>query len=244
MKYTEKTQEFTETISRSISIIECIYDKDTPNFHSDSNTFLRELEKKLNDLLDLNWKDIDREFWDICNDLHKIKQLKRVFEVKFEKILNWRNDLSHQFYKFLNLLYIDIDQFIEKEQKREIKYSEEQKNELTGYYWETIFILKMTQAHIQSLINQWDAMSLPSNNFQQLEITQEITKSIDYSPKFKLATKKKTVFIEIISAMYDAQIFEMNHGRTANNKQEMMEELGRLFGFDIAKYITSLSLAK
>ena len=85
MKYTEKTEEFTEIISRTISSIECIYDKDISNTYIDSDYFLHDLERRVNDLKNLKWKDIDREFWDVCNDLYKIKQLKRVFEVKLEQ---------------------------------------------------------------------------------------------------------------------------------------------------------------
>jgi hypothetical protein len=64
------------------------------------------------------------------------------------------------------------------------------------------------------------------------------------SPKFRLVAKKKTDFIKIVSAMYDNRMFETGGGYLATNKQELMNEFGRIVGEDLSKYSSFLSLAK
>lgn len=61
---------------------------------------------------------------------------------------------------------------------------------------------------------------------------------------FKLASKKKTDFIKVISAMYDAKIFVGEDGKAAANKQELMEAFGTLLNDDFSKYSSSLAQAK
>ena len=62
--------------------------------------------------------------------------------------------------------------------------------------------------------------------------------------KFKLASKKKTDFIKIMSAMYDARMFETEDGFLITNKQSMLIEFGLLFGEDFSKYSSLLSKSK
>ncbi len=62
--------------------------------------------------------------------------------------------------------------------------------------------------------------------------------------KFKLAYKKKTDFIKIISAMYDLRMFETKDGFIASSKQDIMTEFGRILDEDFSAYSTYLSMAK
>jgi hypothetical protein len=70
------------------------------------------------------------------------------------------------------------------------------------------------------------------------------TKNQSGYPKFRLVAKKKTDFIKIVSAMYDNRMFETGGGYLATNKQELMNEFGRIVGEDLSKYSSFLSLAK
>ena len=63
-------------------------------------------------------------------------------------------------------------------------------------------------------------------------------------PRFRLAPKKKTDFIKIVSAMFDARMFETKDGYIANNIKEILNEFGRLLGDDFERYSSFLSLAK
>lgn len=60
----------------------------------------------------------------------------------------------------------------------------------------------------------------------------------------KLASNKKTDFIKIISALYDARMFETEKGYIASNKQVVMDEFGKLLGENFKSYSTILSQSK
>jgi len=62
--------------------------------------------------------------------------------------------------------------------------------------------------------------------------------------RFRLAPKRKTDFIKIISAMFDARMFETEDGYIASNKKEILNEFGRMLGEDFERYSSFLSLAK
>ena len=63
-------------------------------------------------------------------------------------------------------------------------------------------------------------------------------------PLFKLAAKKKTDFIKIVSAMYDTRMFETEGGYLASNKQELMNEFGKIVGENFDSYSVLLSKSK
>ncbi len=62
--------------------------------------------------------------------------------------------------------------------------------------------------------------------------------------KFRLAQKKKTDFIKILSAMYDNRMFETEDGYQASSKQELMNEFGRIVNEDLGNYSVLLSKSK
>jgi len=62
--------------------------------------------------------------------------------------------------------------------------------------------------------------------------------------RFRLASKKKTDFIKIVSAMYDARMFETEDGFITSSKQELLNEFGRIVGEEFGTYSVLLSKAK
>jgi hypothetical protein len=64
------------------------------------------------------------------------------------------------------------------------------------------------------------------------------------SLNFKIASKRKTDVVKILSAMYDSKLFANADGQPATNKQELMEAFGEFFGEDLKAYSTLLSQAK
>jgi len=77
-----------------------------------------------------------------------------------------------------------------------------------------------------------------------MEVQQPLVSALIPSSTFKLAPKKKTDFIKVISAMYDAKIFVGEDGKAAANKQELMVAFGNLLNDDFSKYSSSLAQAK
>jgi len=67
---------------------------------------------------------------------------------------------------------------------------------------------------------------------------------IPAAPRFRLAPKKKTDFIKIVSAMYDARMFETEDGYIACSKQEILNEFGKILGEEFKTYSVLLSKAK
>jgi hypothetical protein len=64
------------------------------------------------------------------------------------------------------------------------------------------------------------------------------------SAKFRLANRRNTDFVKIISAMYDCRMFMTPDGLLASNKQDVMNEFGKLLQADLSSYSTLLSRAK
>lgn len=82
------------------------------------------------------------------------------------------------------------------------------------------------------------------NTTANLSQTTMEEKPATVSGKFKLSSKKKTDFIKILSAMYDNRMFETENGYLASNKQEIMNEFGRIVGEDLSNYSVLLSKSK
>jgi len=64
------------------------------------------------------------------------------------------------------------------------------------------------------------------------------------APVFRLAPKRKTDFIKIVSAMFDARMFETEDGYIACSKQEILNEFGKILGEEFKTYSVLLSKAK
>ncbi len=127
------------------------------------------------------------------------------------------------------------DSFIERHLEYGMKLTEEDKEEIERIYTSIMLDLSALKAKILELLAEWHQMGIKANE-------PTIIKT-EYS-KFKLAFKKKTDFIKLISAMYDLRMFETKDGFIASNKQEVMNEFGKILGEDFSAYSTYLSMAK
>jgi len=61
---------------------------------------------------------------------------------------------------------------------------------------------------------------------------------------YRIASKRKTDVVKILSAMYDCRMFVDAQGKPVTNKQELMEAFGEFLGEDFKAYSTLLSQAK
>ena len=80
------------------------------------------------------------------------------------------------------------------------------------------------------------SQGVKKNDTKKVGIKQQAT--------FKIASKRKTDVVKILSAMYDSKMFANADGKPATNKQELMEAFGEFLGEDLKAYSTLLSQAK
>lgn len=99
----------------------------------------------------------------------------------------------------------------------------------------------MTLLELQVAIEHGSDMEVVSARRRLLE---EVRRSKSGAGKFRIAPHRTTDVIKILSAMYDCRLFQTSDGLTAASKQEVMEEVGRLFQSDFSHYSTLLSKAK
>ena len=76
-----------------------------------------------------------------------------------------------------------------------------------------------------------------------IEIPQKSNTKLD-GRHFRIASKRKTDVVKILSAMYDCRMFVDAHNKPITNKQELMEAFGEFLGEDFKAYSTLLSQAK
>ena len=62
--------------------------------------------------------------------------------------------------------------------------------------------------------------------------------------KYRITARHNTDIIKIVSAMFDMHLFSTPDGMLASSKQDIMENIGKLFSTDFSKYSASLSAAK
>jgi hypothetical protein len=89
-------------------------------------------------------------------------------------------------------------------------------------------------------IDRWNSMLAIKTN----EPTAAQSAEIAQKKSYKIASKRKTDVIKILSAMYDCRMFVDDQGKPVTNKQELMEAFGEFLGEDFKAYSTLLSQAK
>jgi len=134
-----------------------------------------------------------------------------------------------------------------------LKMLPDYKNKLSGFinleadikaqYWANTYrdkgddLLAQVEVQIQKLRNLLD-LGLLADNPAKASVPKK-TKSTS-----SISSKRKTDFIKILSAMYDAGIFVDSDGNPASSKQRLMDDLGSFMNDDLSKYSASLSQAK
>ena len=110
-------------------------------------------------------------------------------------------------------------------------------------YYEYVHCIIAFKSVLILLLNKWEQMA-PSTVSQTLQLNKEFNQSSIKPSKFKLASKKKTDFIKILSAMYDNRMFESKDGFLATSKLELMNEFATILGEDLSNYSVLLSKSK
>lgn len=234
MKHTPVTDKYLDKIEYVLMSLSD-FERNSTGGWSNKYLFFNSLTGIEDDVSSIDFNEIKREFWESCTDFDKIIPLKHVFQIKFDKLLNSRvcsiDDMGDYFGDYLE----EKDLLIERYESSGIKFTEGDKEEIERAYTSIMCDLAMLKAKIIELLDEWHQMGIKAN---------ERTELIPKSSKFKLAHNKKTDFIKIISAMYDNRMFETEDGYLASNKQELMNEFGKIVGEDLSKYSGLLSKSK
>ena len=112
----------------------------------------------------------------------------------------------------------------------------------------SVYISKSFRDKGDDLMGQVEGQILKLQKLFDLNLLPDAANAVPVPKKTKSASSissmRKSDFIKIISAMYDAKIFVNAKGDPATNKQKLMEELGSFLNDDLSKYSASLSQAK
>lgn len=202
-----------------------------------------------------NMKSIDidlvkAEFEATLEDYSKVFFQKKLFEFKFEQLLNWKYDYENgvkenisKFKDELNEFSVFHFTFLLDEHSIEYMRLKDLFINLSRRVTYLKHLIKTMLAHYDDLGNiylQANSLKIIPN---QEEMPSKKVKS-EFCIKVKLASKKNTDFIKILSAMYDTRLFVDENGKPLTNKQKLMETFGNFLNVDFSTYSTSLSNAK
>lgn len=234
MKHTEITDKAIAILKISMYTIDTFNEKQSLVLYA-TEIYTKNLHNRFIELSEIDLDGIKREFWEVCNDFSDINALKRIYEIKFEDLLKWRVDFTIRQENVSSIFENEIKLFFEKHVENEKEFTVQEKTTISMYYFMILIELDKIRNEIKSLLRQWEAMAVSTNSNNKLD---------KEASKFKLAYNKKTDFIKIISAMYDNRMFETENGYLASNKQELMNEFGKIVGEDLSKYSGLLSKSK
>jgi len=213
-------------------------------FFDEPALMIAEFEGYVNSVKNLKIESLKAEFWAHCEHYEDFAKLKKVYDVRFKRLLNWRYQCFDDFVKNRSDIINGIKEFLiyyEKEQELE-DFSRKDKNAIEKNIRNLTRILASLSHVVRDMLEEFEAMSPVSPELISKQLLDRNT--IELSCKFKLASKRKTDFIKILSAMYDANMFVNEVGKLATNKQEVMNAFGTLLNDDFSSYSSFLAQAK
>jgi hypothetical protein len=236
MRATPITDETLKTIQPILAELNSIIEFED-YFFVDFEIMLSVLEEFDSIIHTISLDDIKKEFWENCEDYEKIPALKKVFDVKFKILLNWRfKDLDDCFDNWKSLKE-EIDTFISfYETETYTTIPANLKPKIKTVYRSLNRQMAELKENVTEILNEFAEMTPDHLLTKEMNLTA--------GAKYRIAKNKKTDFIKLISAMYDSRMFETKDGYIASNKQDIMFEFGSILGEDFSKYSTYLSMAK
>ena len=110
---------------------------------------------------------------------------------------------------------------------------------------DSIFKIEQLKTSQADYLNQLDIEIKRLEKLNSLGLlSDKQVETINNKRKFRIAPKKKTDFIKVISAMYDAKIFVLEDKKAVMKKQDLMAAFASLLNDDFSKYSNSLAQAK
>lgn len=132
----------------------------------------------------------------------------------------------------------------ELRQKREMECTEERTVKVKDVFEIARTSSPSVKAEMLNIIRQ--VIAKDDNNWIECikaELQRDTGKNLIES-KYRITARHNTDIIKIVSAMFDMHLFSTPDGMLASSKQDIMENIGKLFSTDFSKYSASLSAAK
>lgn len=238
MKYTPVANNVVVDIESALLFMEVL--KSSISASSDDvDGLIKTLGVHSNTLRKIDTEGVKEEFWSIAGGLENPEKLRSIYEVKFRNLLaidsfplfDFRNKESE-----VNLSMLD---FMTNFNTFEHKFYHDDLVKIVTDYFFLVFILSFIKKEIVTMLDECSAFHGAANSQPIIAEQAESSRS-----NFSIAYKRKTDFIKIVSAMYDAKVFVNSKGEPATNKQKLMDELGSFLNDDFSAYSTYLSQAK
>lgn len=248
MKDTTKTNESIFLINKAIARIKLYYDfYDEPYICTHPTDDIEELKDLNKQISRINIGDIKQEMTESCEDYSKAHFIKNLFEFKFENLLSWK--YSHtQSVEEEDMQYTSLfSEFANIQTKFGIDTYQSEYIQLRHQFIFLCHRITELKYTIEKALHEFEVIgNLYLESINQ-PLTNVKTKRGNATPKqstYRIASKRKTDVIKILSAMYDCGMFVNTDGKTATNKQELMEAFGGFLGEDFKAYSSLLSQAK
>lgn len=237
MRHTPFTDSYVEEFRLCLSLLhtiegqECIY-------LGGAEQILDSLQRNIDRLEKMDIDKLKSEFWDLSNEFNDPTRLRNIYKVKFKELLSWTGQID--------VLKVDLHPsqhvllaFIERHNEKGVKINFTESMEILSRFMLIVSTLSVAQSQIKSLMEQCDAFAGVG------EDTKVSTAEVHpVFSNYRIASKRKTDFIKLLSAMYDNRLFVDETGSPVTNKQKLMESFGEFLGEDFSAYSASLSQAK
>lgn len=238
MKHTPIADEYALQIRNIISEIEKLNTADESYDFQELREMLRDYKGYVIQIHGIDIKAIKDEFWDACASHAEIANWLQVYKVKFKAILNWKAGSTEDYIITRSEIQSRCDKFLaEYELHSGFEQCRKEAVRFKNFFFRLLMSLEYLRNKLEEAFEEFEAMS-PGSVLQKIEPAGIVPS------KFRIAKNKKTDFIKIISAMYDARIFETEDGFLASSKQAVFYELGKVFNADFSSYSTILTQSK
>ncbi len=190
MKYLEKTESYISIINNAITELEsyipgeeCIICSDPDECHETLRAYLSQIRK-------IDLEEIKREFFESCEDYSKLQLEKEIFQLRFEKLLNWGYDYStglvinHDKYNFV------INEFFSHQIVLGFQLEKVKEYNITSSFVSLCAAITLLKHRISKIIRQLERLVLlyEKNQIEQKNI------QVQYSYESTILPKKvKTI---------------------------------------------------
>ena len=237
MKHTPLTDTNIVDINSTLYMLQYLDDKFVL-YQEGGPKILEIFESHISGLERVNIDNIKEEFWDLSNEFQDPVRLRNIYKVKFKNLLNWNANQKFDSKLIFNQTDNVLIPFLTRHTEQNITLKHEDVLKISMLFLTIVTYIDTFKTDIESLLEQCDAFAgvLDSSTAQEEKV-------LSYS-QIKLASKRKTDFIKLLSSMYDSKMFVSEDGKPITNKQKLMEAFGEFLNDDFKAYSTSLSQAK
>jgi len=160
MKYVERGQYFVDVIDKALNTIEYLYRQKDYFYLFEYQEFYDRMVEDCEELNALDTLEIDKEFWELCTELDKIPVVKRIYEVKFARIIHWASEESGvRLQDYCIKFRSEFHEFISSEGVKELTSTNYKK--LKSNHTKLVFVAFHIKRQIHQLLHQWDAILNP-----------------------------------------------------------------------------------